>query len=225
MNNDRDEMYTAYRRDLRRVVIGGAVALVVIAATLGTGWALSASSRASWQEQALKWQDWGVGIYEEFTAATGEEPTAQEPGDVAKEGPQGEPGDVGAPGPPGPQGPAGSDATDGQVLRALTEFCTSGRCVGPAGADSIVAGPPGPQGAMGKPGPQGEPGATGPAGPAGAPGPAGPQGPAGPAGAPGPVCPEGYTAQTRWVSASLEESGPADKVLAILCLVEAAPVE
>ncbi len=212
---EREEMYQAFLRDRRRLVIVFSLVLAIIAGTLGTGWLLSAIGRDSWVAQALTWQDRYVELYEEFTAATGEEPSAPEPGDVADQGPQGEPGDVGAPGPPGPVGPAGSDATDAQVLRALTEFCASGRCIGPAGADSTVAGPPGPAGPAGPAGPQGEQGAPGPAGPAG---PAGPQGATGPQGPSGPVCPEGYTAQTRWVSVAVEQNGPPEDVQTVLCL-------
>lgn len=212
---EREEMYQAFLRDRRRLVIVFSLVLAIIGGTLGTGWILSAIGRDAWANQALVWQERYIELYEEFTAATGEEPSAPEPGDVAGQGPQGEQGDPGAPGPPGPAGPAGADATDSQVLRALTEFCASGRCVGPAGADSIVAGPPGPAGPAGATGPAGEPGATGPAGPAG---PVGPQGATGPQGPAGPVCPEGYTAQTRWVSVSTEQTGPTEDVLAVLCL-------
>lgn len=212
---DRDEMYKAFLRDRRRLIIVFALVLAIIAGTLGTGWALSAAGRAAWADQALTWQERYVELYEEFTVATGEEPDAPEPGDVAEQGPQGEPGDPGAPGPAGPAGPSGDDATDAQVLRSLELFCAGGRCVGPAGADSTVPGPVGPQGATGDVGPRGEQGATGPAGPAG---PAGAQGATGPQGPAGPVCPSGYTAQTRWVSVAVESGGPPEDVQAVLCL-------
>jgi len=209
---DRDEMYQAFVRDRRRLIVVFVLVLAVSAGTLGTGWALSAAGRAAWADQALTWQERYVELYDEFTTATGEKPDAPEPGVVAEQGPQGEPGD---PGPPGPAGPAGRHASAVQVMRALELFCSSGICVGPAGADSSVPGPvgaPGPAGVAGPAGPAGEPGAPGPAGPAG---PAGPQGPAGPA---GPVCPAGYTAQTSWVRVSTAEGEPPREVAAVLCL-------
>lgn len=227
---EREEMYKAFIRDRRRLVIVFSLVLAIFAGALGTGWLLSALGRDSWRDQALTWQDRYIELYDEFTTATGEEPSAPEPGDVAEQGPQGEQGDPGVPGPPGPAGPAGASATDTQVLRALQAYCTSGRCVGPPGEDSLVAGPPGPPGSTGEPGPRGEQGAPGPAGPAGPvgppgpagprgeTGPAGPQGETGPAGPAGPACPEGYTAQTRWVSVSTEQIGPVEDVLAVLCL-------
>src|SRR5690606_28848956 len=105
---DRDEMYQAFVRDRRRLIVVFVLVLAVIAGTLGTGWALSAAGRAAWADQALTWQERYVELYDEFTTATGEKPDAPEPGVVAEQGPQGEPGD---PGPPGPAGPAGRDAS------------------------------------------------------------------------------------------------------------------
>lgn len=229
---EQDDLYQGYIRDRRRVILvlslAFGVALAIIGGTLGVGWALTAVGRDTWATQALTWQDRYIELYDEFTAATGEEPVAPEPGDVAKEGPQGEPGEPGTPGPPGP---AGTGATDGQVLRQVVEFCSGGRCVGPPSSEPGAAGTPGEVGAMGPMGPegpqgtpgesvvgpQGETGATGPQGPSGE-SIVGPQGPVGPAGPTGPTCPDGYTAQTRWVNVSTEQGSPPAETLAILCL-------
>jgi hypothetical protein len=84
----------------------------------------------------------------------------------------------------GPPGPAGADSTipgpEGPQGPAGPP--------GPAGADSTVPGPQGPTGPTGPDGPQGDPGPQGPIGPTGPIGPEGPQGPTGPA---GPIGPEG----------------------------------
>lgn len=218
---DKDEMYRAFLRDRRRLIIIFSLVLAIIGGTLGTGWALSAAGRGAWASQALTWQERYVELYGEFTATTGEEPDSPEPGDVAEKGPRGEPGD---PGPPGPPGPSGKDATYPQIRDAVELFCSGGICMGPPGADSVT---PGPIGAQGEPGPQGETGSQGEQGAQGAQGepgvtgPAGPQGPVGPAGPQGPaglMCPEGYTAQVRWISVSTEENGRPDDVLSAICL-------
>lgn len=171
-----DDLLKAAHRDMRRLFFAFMTILLVLASGLGGGWLSAWAGREAWHEQAMTWQDRYVELYEEFTAATGEEPDAPDPEVVAKEGPQGEPGQQGAPGPVGPAGTPGRDGDDG-----LTG--TPG-ATGAKGEPGTV-GQPGGQGPAGPPGSQGDPGATG------APGATGPAGPAGPAGAPGPTGPAG----------------------------------
>lgn len=165
-----DALLYAARRDQRRLFWIFLAIVLAASTTLGLGWLGSWQGREAWHEQAMTWQDRYVELYEEFTAATGEEPDAPDPEVVAKEGPQGEPGQQGAPGPVGPAGPAGRDGVDG--LTGLPG----------AKGDPGQDGPPGGQGPSGPPGSQGDPGATGPVGATGPIGPVGSVGPAGPQG-------------------------------------------
>lgn len=161
--NKQDIMYQAFLRDRRRLIVVFALVIALVIGTFGVGWTLSATGRDAWREQAMTWQERYVELYDEFTAETGEEPSAPEPADVAAKAPES------IPGPPGPVGPRGADG------RSI---------IGPAGADGV----PGPAGELGPAGPagtKGEPGPSGTQGEAGAPGAAGPQGEVGPPGAPG----------------------------------------
>ncbi|UPL13002.1 collagen-like protein [Microbacterium galbinum] len=198
---DTESLIEASVRERRRQGFIFTIALLVVGVFLSVGWLSAWNGREAWHEQAMTWQDRYVELYDEYTATTGEEPDAPEPGVVAEQGPQGEPGSPGAPGPVGPAGPSGAP--------------------GPAGApgkngDKGDPGETGEPGASGQPGPSGQSGGQGSAGPAGpqgakgdpgTPGTPGAIGPQGPAGAPGPTCPDGYTAETRWISVSDSELG------------------
>ncbi|KQQ65692.1 collagen-like protein [Microbacterium sp. Leaf320] len=156
--NESDAVLIAATKERRRLILVFTSLLIVMSFTLLAGWLSAWNGREAWHEQAMTWQDRYIELYEEYTLATGEEPSAPDPENVASESPQGE---QGAPGPVGPSGPAGKD--------------------GRPGLDSTVPGPIGPPGADSTtPGPQGS---TGPAGRDGqdstVPGPQGPQGPAG----------------------------------------------
>lgn len=59
-----DDMYHAFLRDRRRIIVVFLLLLAVIAGTMGTGWALTAASRAAWQDQAATWQNWGMQLYQ-----------------------------------------------------------------------------------------------------------------------------------------------------------------
>lgn len=159
-----DDLLKAAHRDMRRLFFAFVTILLVLASGLGGGWLSAWAGREAWHEQAMTWQDRYVELYEEFTAATGEEPDAPDPEVVAKEGPQGEPGQQGAPGPVGPSGVPGRDGQDG--LTGAPGAKGEPGTVGQPGGQ----GPAGPSGPQGDPGATGAPGATGPTGPAGSPG-------------------------------------------------------
>lgn len=112
-------------------------------------------------------------------------------GDTGATGATGPVGATGAPGSPGGPGPAGQNATDAQVASAIASYCAAHNdCAGPAGTN----------GTDGKNGTDGTNGTDGKDG------------------APGPACPDGYTAQTVWLRVSTDQTTPATKQQAILCL-------
>lgn len=196
---DDNDLLRAAQRERRRLIRIFFALISVLAITLTAGWASAWQGREAWRDQAMTWQERYVELYDEFTAETGEEPSAPEPAEVAADAP--EP----IPGPPGPVGPRGSD---GKTI------------IGPAGADGEPGevgepGPAGLPGANGEPGPAGPAGAPGPAGPPGAPGAAGPPGEPGPA---GPACPTGYTATTVWLEAATTETDSPTRTRAIVCI-------
>src|SRR5690606_7255946 len=107
---DSEALLKASIRERRRVVLVFTILLVLVSGTLTAGWIGAWNGRESWHEQAMTWQDRYIELYDEFTAVTGEEPDAPEPGDVPNEEPEAIPG---APGPVGPAGVAGKDGKRG----------------------------------------------------------------------------------------------------------------
>lgn len=161
-----EALLNASVRERRRLVILFTAVILVILAFFGTAWLIERGRGDAWREQALTWQDNYLGLYDEFTTATGEEPDAPEPSDVAKQGPQGEPGD---PGPAGPAGPAGEDGARGPTGAPGEDGQDGADSTVPGpqgipGADSTIPGPQGATGPQGDVGPKGETGATGPQG-------------------------------------------------------------
>lgn len=197
---DTEALLKASIRDRRRLFLAFTVLLVLVAGSLGAGWMSAWAGRDAWHEQAMTWQDRYVELYDEFTVATGEEPSAPDPDTVANEGPQGE---QGAPGPVGPAGPSGRNGDDGE------------------------AGAPGEPGAAGIPGTNGTAGNNGENGDAGQPGSPGAQGPPGETGAPGatgatgpagPTCPDGFEPAMRWITVTDTEFGIPYPQQAIVCI-------
>ena len=167
---DPDRLLEAARRERRRIVLVFATLLAIVTGTLTVGWISAWEGREAWHEQAMTWQDRYIELYDEFTAATGEEPAAPDPGQVAGEAPapvDGAPGPIGPAGPRGEPGRDGRDPTAVQIADAVTVYCAAHEgCAGPAGA----AGAPGAEGASGPAGPAGATGADGAPGAAGSPG-------------------------------------------------------
>lgn len=160
---DDNDLLRAGQRERQRLIRIFFALISVLAITLTAGWSSAWQGREAWRDQAMTWQERYVELYDEFTAETGEEPSAPEPAEVAADAP--EP----IPGPPGPVGPRGADG------RSI---------IGPPGGVGLP-GPAGELGPAGPPGTKGEPGPSGAQGEAGATGAAGPQGDVGPPGAPG----------------------------------------
>lgn len=133
----------------------------------------------------------------------GEDPVVTPPSNTDL--PQGIPAPVVSPGPQGPrglQGFAGRSVTASELAAAVTEYCATGECVGPAGATGTpgadgesITGPPGPQGPAGE-------------------SVVGPQGPSGPA---GPACPDGYAISYVWLSVAESQFGTFSRQAAAIC--------
>ena len=120
------------------------------------------------------------------TGATGAASTVAGP-----TGPTGSTGSTGAVGPTGSTGSTGATGPTGSTGSTGASGPT-----GPTGANSTVAGPTGPQGAVGPTGSTGASGPTGSTGATGSAGPTGAQGSVGPTGSTGPTGTQGLTGPT-----------------------------
>lgn len=170
------------------LVIAAAFALIVAGALALSSTIANLRETAGEQELALaRLTDDYARLYAE-AQASGVEPEAPAPEDVAEslpmpvpgargaDGPVGPRGETGTTGPRGPQGEPGPKGDPGpQGATGATGAAGTAGARGEAGS----AGAKGDAGAAGAPGPQGEPGPQGPAGPPGDIGPVGPAGPAG----------------------------------------------
>lgn len=173
-----------------RVVIGTslAVALALTAGSVGLNfWFASEAHKADLERRdttsaLITAQDEYRDLYEEYTAATGNQPEAATPNQLDSStnstkstpgaagatgpqgprglmglpgqiGPQGEPGEAGAPGAPGEVGAKGASGANGKDGLAGSQGVAGP--AGPPGADSTVPGPAGPAGPAGATGAEG----------------------------------------------------------------------
>lgn len=203
MPDDNNALLAAAQRDRTRIIVVFSAVLAVVAITLTAGWVSAWNGREAWREQAMTWQQRYIELYDEFTAETGEEPSAPEPADVAAKAPES------IPGPPGTVGPRGADG------RSI---------IGPPGADGLPGADsitPGPAGAPGKDGKNGTDGAAstvpGPQGPQGEAGAPGAPGATGPQGEPGPTCPTGYAPTEAWVPVAADQTATPILTQTIVC--------
>ena len=129
-NEGYQKLAEAAKKDIRRNTIIIVTLAILILIAVGLGWLETAESRNYWRDDSTRWQNEYIGLYDEVTKKTGEEPSAPSPNQIAKSSPSiGVPGPIGLPGingldgknglygqpgEPGPTGPQGHPGLNGQ---------------------------------------------------------------------------------------------------------------